>query len=71
MIKKLCFVTGSRAEYGILGPLLREVKRDKDLALQMVVMGAHLCPEFGRTYREIERDGFSINSKIEGIILLL
>lgn len=64
-MKKICLVTGSRAEYGLLRPLLREVVGDSDLKLQLIVTGMHLEPEFGLTYKEIEQDGFSIDEKIE------
>ena len=64
MRKKICVVTGSRAEYGLLKPLLEKIKKDKDLQLQLIITGAHLAREFGLTYREIEKDGFRIDSKI-------
>ena len=64
MIKrKICVVTGSRAEYGLLYWLLKEIEADKELKLQLVVTGMHLNSKFGLTYREIERY-FKINKKI-------
>ncbi len=63
--RKICVVTGSRAEYGILRPLLEEIKNDSALKLQIIATGMHLSPEFDLTYREIEKDGFTIDEKIE------
>ena len=54
--KKICIVTGSRAEYGLLYWFLKEVDFDKDLELQLIVTGMHLSPEFGLTHKEIEKD---------------
>ncbi len=63
--RRVCIVTGTRAEYGLLYWLMREVKEDPDLDLQIVATGMHLSPEFGLTYREIEEDGFEIDEKVE------
>lgn len=63
--KKICVFTGTRAEYGLLKPLMDEIKKDKDLKIQLIVSGMHLSPEFGLTYKEIEKDGFVIDEKIE------
>jgi GDP/UDP-N,N'-diacetylbacillosamine 2-epimerase (hydrolysing) len=65
--KKICVVTGTRAEYGLLFWLLKEIEADKDLELQLIVTGMHLSPEFGLTYKEIEKD-FKINKKIEMLL---
>lgn len=62
--RKICFVTGSRAEYGLLYWLMKETNLDKDLELQLIVTGMHLCSEFGYTYKIIEKD-FKINKKID------
>ncbi|SFV63684.1 UDP-N-acetylglucosamine 2-epimerase [hydrothermal vent metagenome] len=62
--KKICVVTGTRAEYGLLYWLMKEIEEDKDLELQLIVTGMHLSPEFGLTYKEIEKD-FKIDKKIE------
>ena len=59
-MKKICVITGTRAEYGLLKPLIQKIDRDGDLELQLVVTGMHLSPEFGLTYQEIEQDGFEI-----------
>jgi GDP/UDP-N,N'-diacetylbacillosamine 2-epimerase (hydrolysing) len=65
MIKKVCIVTGSRAEYGLLKPLMSKIQADQDLQLQLLVTGMHLVPEFGLTFNQIEQDGFDINEKVE------
>ena len=62
--KKICVVTGSRAEYGLLYWFLKEVNLDHDLELQLIATGMHLSPEFGLTYKEIEKD-FKIDKKID------
>ncbi|GIQ62822.1 hypothetical protein PACILC2_13900 [Paenibacillus cisolokensis] len=56
-MRKICVVTGSRAEYGLLYWLLKEIQEDADLVLQLVVTGMHLSPEFGLTYQQIEKTG--------------
>ena len=66
--KKICIVTATRAEYGLLYWLMREIKKDKKLELQIIVTGMHLSHEFGLTYKEIEKDGFKINKKIEMVL---
>ena len=65
MNRKIAIVTGSRAEYGLLRPLLEEISADPDLTLQLVVTGMHLSEEFGLTYKQIESDGFVINEKVD------
>ncbi|MEE3807522.1 UDP-N-acetylglucosamine 2-epimerase [Lysinibacillus fusiformis] len=65
MKPKICIVTGTRAEYGLLSNLANKIRRDEAIDLQMVVTGMHLSPEFGSTYKEIENDGFFIDEKIE------
>ena len=64
MKKKICIVTGSRAEYGLLYWLLKEIEASQDFELQLIVTGMHLSAEFGLTYKEIEKD-FKINKKID------
>lgn len=66
-MKKICVVTGTRAEYGLLYWLLKEIEADKELQLQVIVTGMHLSPEFGLTYKEIEKE-FSVNKKIEMLL---
>lgn len=63
--RRICVITGSRAEYGILQRLIRAIADDPELELQLVATGSHLVPEFGLTYRAIEADGFAIDRKIE------
>lgn len=63
-MRKICFVTGTRAEYGLLSRLMRLVKEDKDLQLQAIATNMHLMPEYGETYKEIEKDGFIIDKKV-------
>lgn len=65
MTRKICVITGTRAEYGLLRWVMQGIKDDPELTLQIIATGMHLSPEFGLTYREIERDGFQINRKIE------
>lgn len=65
---KICVVTTSRADYGSMRCLMREIKNDRDLKLQLVVTGMHLLPEFGSTYKEILKDGFAIDHKVEMLI---
>ncbi|EGQ8312454.1 TPA: UDP-N-acetylglucosamine 2-epimerase (hydrolyzing) [Vibrio parahaemolyticus] len=63
--KKVAVFTGTRAEYGLLFWLLKDIQSDPDLTLQLLVSGMHLSPEFGDTYKQIEKDGFNIDEKIE------
>jgi GDP/UDP-N,N'-diacetylbacillosamine 2-epimerase (hydrolysing) len=65
MRRKVCVVTGARAEYGLLRWLMDNIKNSPELLLQVVVTGMHISPEFGLTYREIEADGFVIDRKVE------
>ncbi|MEK9780346.1 MAG: UDP-N-acetylglucosamine 2-epimerase [Gammaproteobacteria bacterium] len=67
-MKKICIFTGGRAEYGLLRPLLNELKDNKDIELQILVSGMHLSSEFGLTYKEIEKDGFLCNEKVEMVL---
>lgn len=64
MKRKICVVTGTRAEYGLLYWLMKEIVAEKTLELQLIVTGMHLSPEFGLTYKEIEQE-FKIDKKIE------
>lgn len=63
-MRKICVVTSTRAEYGLLYWLLKEIEADSELSLQLIVTGMHLSPEFGLTYKEIEKE-FKIDKKIE------
>jgi GDP/UDP-N,N'-diacetylbacillosamine 2-epimerase (hydrolysing) len=64
MKNKICVVTGSRADYGLLYPLLKEIEGSNKFCLQLVVAGAHLSPQFGSTYKEIIKDGFKITARV-------
>lgn len=64
MSRKICLITGSRADYGHMQWLARDIADDANLELQILVTGSHLSPRFGETYREIEADGFVISAKV-------
>ncbi len=64
MNRKICIVTGGRADYGLLKWVMQGIKSDSDLVLQLLATGSHLSPVHGETYREIESDGFIIDYKI-------
>lgn len=64
-MKKVCVITATRAEYGLLKPLMQLIKESDKLQLQIIATGAHLSPEFGLTYKNIENDGFVIDEKVE------
>lgn len=66
-MRKICVITGTRSEYGLLYWLMKEIEADFDLELQIIVTGMHLSPEFGLTYKEIEKD-FTITKKIEMLL---
>lgn len=67
MNRKICVITGTRAEYGLLYWLMKEIEQDESLELQLIVTGMHLSSEFGLTYKEIEKD-FKIDKKIEMLL---
>ncbi|MFA5276260.1 MAG: UDP-N-acetylglucosamine 2-epimerase [Candidatus Omnitrophota bacterium] len=64
MKRKICFITSSRADFGLLSPLIELVKKDSYLKCQLIATGAHLSSEFGLTYREIEKNKFYIDKRI-------
>jgi len=66
--RKICVVTGSRAEYGLLYWLMKGIEEVDELELQVLVTGMHLSSEFGQTYREIEKDGFVLDKKVEMLV---
>ena len=66
--RKICAVTGTRAEYGLLYWLMKSIEDNPKLELQIIATGMHLSPEFGLTYREIEKDSFTINRNIEMLL---
>lgn len=63
-MRKICFITGTRAEYGLLSRLMKMVQDDADTQLQIIATNMHLSPKYGNTYQEIEKDGFTIDRKI-------
>lgn len=67
-MRKVCVFTGGRAEYGLLKPLLKELKSDPNVELQLLVSGMHLSHEFGLTYQEIEKDGYVCDEKVEMVL---
>jgi len=68
MSRKICVVTGTRAEFGLLRWLMQEIQDEAGLELQVVATGMHLSPEFGMTYREVEQAGFAIDAKVEMLL---
>ena len=66
--RKVCVVTGTRAEYGLLRWLMEEIRESASLELQVIATGMHLSPEFGLTYCDIEADGFQIDRKVEMLL---
>ena len=68
MKRKVCFFTGTRAEYGIMSRLMRLVKDSENSEIQIIATNMHLSPEFGLTYKEIEADGFKIDKKVEMLL---
>ncbi len=64
-MKKICIVTGTRAEYGLLKNLMRNLNKEKKIKLYILVTGSHLSKKFGDTYKEILKDGFKISKKIK------
>lgn len=68
MSRKICVVTGSRAEYGLLRWVMQGIRETPGMELQVVTTGMHLAPEFGSTWREIENDGFRIDYKVEMLL---
>jgi len=67
-MRKICVITGSRAEYGLLSGLMKQIEESEDLKLQVIVTNMHLSPEFGLTYKEIEKDGFVIDKRVEMLL---
>ncbi len=64
-MRKICVVTGTRAEFGLLSHLMRLIEKDTVFELQLIATGTHLSPEFGYTIDEIEEEGFTVHKKIE------
>jgi len=68
MNRKICVVSGARADYGLLRWVMEGIHQSPELELQVIATGMHLSPEFGLTYKEIERDGFHIDRKMEMLL---
>ena len=67
MNRKICVITGSRADYGLLRRVINGIKCDPDLTLQLIVTGTHLSKDHGSTYEEIKQDGFEISGEIHTV----
>ena len=67
-MRKICVITGTRAEFGLLRPLIELIAKDKDLQLQLIATGMHLSPEFGYTLDEIIAAGFTVDRKVECLL---
>lgn len=67
-MKKICIITGTRAEYGLFKNLINKIRFSKKLKYQIIVTGMHLSPEFGDTYKDILSDGYKINSEVEMLL---
>ncbi len=67
MNRKICVITGSRADYGLLRRVIEGIQCDPDLTLQLLVTGTHLSKDHGSTYEEIKQDGFEINGVIQTV----
>ena len=65
---KVCVITGTRAEYGLLRWVMNGIKNSHKLELQLITTGMHLSPEFGMTIRDIEQDGFQVDRKLEMLL---
>jgi len=65
MKRKVCVITGTRADYGILNPVMHAIRNSKNLSLYIIATCMHLMREFGFTIREIERDGFNIYEGVD------
>ncbi len=68
MKRKIAIFTGTRAEYGLLYWLMKDIQASETLVLQVIVSAMHLSPEFGETWRQIEKDGFYIDAKVEMLL---
>ena len=68
MARKICVVTGTRAEYGILKPVMKAIKESPMLELSVIATGMHLAQQFGYTLKEIEKDGFKIDARADMLL---
>ncbi|CAM4362806.1 UDP-N-acetylglucosamine 2-epimerase [Gillisia limnaea] len=67
-MRKIAIITGTRAEFGLLSPLIDKIQSDKEMQLQLIVTAMHLSPEFGYTVDEIEKKGYKIDKKVECLL---
>ena len=67
-MRKICVITGTRAEFGLLRPLIELIANDRELQLQLIATGMHLSPEFGYTLNEITEAGFMVDKKVECLL---
>ena len=67
-IRKICVVTGTRAEYGLLRGVIDGIAKSKELELILIVTGMHLSSEFGLTIEDIKKDGYKITDKVEMLL---
>ena len=67
-MRKICIITGTRAEYGLFYWLMKEIDNNNNLELQVIATGMHLSAEFGNTYQQLEKDGFTINKKVDMLL---
>jgi len=67
-MRKICVITGTRAEFGLLRPLIALIAKDEELQLQLIATGMHLSPEFGYTLDEIIAAGFVVDKKVECLL---
>lgn len=66
--RKICVITGTRAEFGLLKPVMGKISDSNNLCLQTIVTGMHLLPEFGKTIEEVEENGFKVDAKVPMVI---
>ena len=66
-MKKICFITGTRADYGIMAPVMRQISASDEAILQVIATNMHLSEAYGMTVNEIEADGFKVDRKIESL----
>ena len=67
-MKNICVITGTRADYGLLYWVMKAIENSSEFNLQLIATGMHLSSEFGLTYKQIERDGFKIDKKLEILV---
>lgn len=67
-MKKICFVSGTRADYGIMAPVMKVLSQSPDVELQIIATNMHLSEEYGMTVKDIEADGFKVNVKIDSLL---